>query len=264
MSDTEDHTGAVDRYGNEASDRARDRSGPIAFMARNGVAANLLLLAMLVAGYFSYTSIVQEVFPESSLDTISVSVTYPGATPEEIEESIVQKVEEAVEAIEGVKQITATAAEGRGTVNVELELGADIARALDEVKSEVDQIQTFPDEAEEPDIRELTTRLVVLRIALFGDVNERTLKETAYRLEDAAAALPEISYVDTSAVRNYEIYADVPQSRLRALGLSLPQVAQIVGQSSLDTPAGSIETGREEVRVAEQQPGTRRVLQHLG
>ncbi len=249
MSDADDNTGAVDRYGNEATDRARDRSGPIAFMARNGVAANLLLLAMLVAGYFSYTSIVQEVFPESSLDTISVSVTYPGATPEEIEESIVQKVEEAVEAIEGVKQITATAAEGRGTVNVELELGADIARALDEVKSEVDQIQTFPDEAEEPDIRELTTRQVVLRIALFGNVNERTLKETAYRLEDAAAALPEISYVETSAVRNYEIYADVPQSRLRALGLPLPQVAQIVGQSSLDSPAGAIETGREEVRV---------------
>lgn len=241
--------GAVDRYGNEATDRARDRSGPIAFMARNGVAANLLLLLMVVAGYFSYTSIVQEVFPESSLDTVSVSVTYPGATPEEIEESIVQKVEEAVEAIEGVKEITATASEGRGSVNVELDLGTDIARALDEVKSEVDQIQTFPDEAEEPDIRELTTRQVVLRIALFGDVSERTLKETAYQLEDAASALPEISYVTTSAVRDYEIYADVPQSRLRALGLSLPQVAQIVGQSSLDTPAGAIETGSEEVRV---------------
>ena len=95
MSEPDQPAGAVDRYGNEA-DRARDRSGPIAFMARNGVAANLLLIAMLVAGYFSYTSIVQEVFPESSLDTISVSVTYPGATPEEIEESIVQKVEEAV------------------------------------------------------------------------------------------------------------------------------------------------------------------------
>ena len=249
MSDPHEPSGAVDRFGNEATDRARDRTGPIAFMARNGVASNLLLLAMLVAGYFSYTSIVQEVFPESSLDTISVSVTYPGATPEEIEESIVQKVEEAVEAIEGVKEITATAAEGRGTVNVELELGADIARALDEVKSEVDQIQTFPDEAEEPDVRELTTRQVVLRIALFGDVDERTLKETAYRLEDAASSLPEISYVETSAVRNYEIYADVPQSRLRALGLSLPQVAQIVGQSSLDSPAGAIETGSEEVRV---------------
>lgn len=248
MSNAPDQSGAVDRYGNEA-DRARDRTGPIAFMAKNGVAANLLLLAMLIAGYFSYTTIVQEVFPESSLDTISVSVTYPGATPEEIEESIVQKVEEAVEAIEGVKEISSTASEGRGVVNVELELGTDIARALDEVKSEIDQIQTFPDEAEEPDVRELTTRQVVLRIALFGDVDERTLKETAYRLEDAAAGLPEISYVETSAVRDYEIYADVPQSRLRALGLSLPQVAQIIGQSSLDSPAGAIETGTEEVRV---------------
>lgn len=248
MSDPQENSPAVDRYGNEA-DRARDRTGPIAFMARNGVASNLLLLLMLVAGYFSYTTIVQEVFPESSLDAISVSVTYPGATPEEIEESILLKVEEAVEAIEGVDQITSTASEGGGSVVVELELGTDIARALDEVKSEVDQIQTFPDEAEEPDIRELTTRQTVLRIALFGDVNERTLKETAYRLEDAASTLPEISYVETSAVRNYEIYADVPQSRLRALGLSLPQVAQTVGQSSLDSPAGAIETGTEEVRV---------------
>ena len=248
MSDPDQHSGPVDRYGNEA-DRARDRKGPIAFMARNGVASNLLMLLMFVAGYFSFTTIVQEVFAENSLDTISVSVRYPGATPEEIEESIVQKVEEAVEAIEGVKEITSTASEGSGNVNVELQLGTDIARALDDVKSEVDQIQTFPEEAEEPDVRELTTRQVALRIALFGDVGERTLKETAYRLEDAAAALPEISYVETSAVRNYEIYADVPQSRLRALGLSLPQVAQLVGQSSLDSPAGSIETGAEEVRV---------------
>ena len=249
MSDPQAKSAAVDRYGNEATDRARDRTGPIAFMARNGVASNLLLLLMLMAGYFSYTTIVQEVFPENSLDTITVSVTYPGATPEEIEESILLKVEEAVEAIDGVDQISSTASEGGGSVNVELDLGTDIARALDEVKSEVDQIQTFPEEAEEPDIRELTTRQVALRIALFGDVNERTLKETAYRLEDAAAALPEISYVETSAVRNYEIYADVPQSRLRALGLSLPQLAQTVGQSSLDSPAGAIETDSEEVRV---------------
>lgn len=249
MSDPQAKSAAVDRYGNEATDRARDRTGPIAFMARNGVASNLLLLLMLMAGYFSYTTIVQEVFPENSLDTVTVSVTYPGATPEEIEESILLKVEEAVEAIDGVDQISSTASEGGGSVNVELDLGTDIARALDEVKSEVDQIQTFPEEAEEPDIRELTTRQVALRIALFGDVNERTLKETAYRLEDAAAALPQISYVETSAVRNYEIYADVPQSRLRALGLSLPQLAQTVGQSSLDSPAGAIETDSEEVRV---------------
>ena len=238
-----------DRYGNLATDRARERTGAIAFMAKNGVASNLLMLFMLVAGVFSYNTIVQEVFPENSLDTISVTVAYPGATPEEIEESIVRKVEEAVESIEGVKKITAVAAEGAGTVLVELQQGTSIDRALDDVKSEVDQIQTFPLEAEEPDIREVTTRQSVMRVAIFGEVPERTLKETAYQLEDAISALPEVSYVQTSAVREYQIFIDVPQDRLRALGLSLNDVARTVAAGSLDSPAGTIETASEEVRV---------------
>lgn len=230
-------------------DRARDRKGVIAFMARNGVAANLLMIAMFVSGIVAFGTIVQEVFPDASLDTIQVSVDYPGATPAEIEQAIVQRVEEAVEAIEGVDKITATAREGRGTVNVELDEGIDIARALDEVKSEVDQIQTFPADADEPDIREVTTRSVVLRIALFGDISERSLKETAFALEDQIAALPEVSYVETSSVRDYQIFIDVPQERLRALDLSLPDVARIVGSSSLDQSAGSLDTPSEEVRL---------------
>ncbi|MDJ0979655.1 MAG: efflux RND transporter permease subunit [Erythrobacter sp.] len=230
-------------------DRARDRRGVIAFMARNGVAANLLLLAMFVLGVISFGQIVQEVFAESSLDTIEVSVNYPGATPAELEESVVQRIEEAVEAIEGVDKITATAREGNGTVSIEMEEGTDIAAALDEVKSEVDQIETFPAEADEPDIRELTTRSVVLRIALFGDVSERSLKETAFALEDEIAAMPEVSYVETSAVRDYQIFVDVPQGSLRALDLSLPEIAQVVTQSSLDASAGSLETPNEEVRL---------------
>lgn len=239
----------LDRFGREATDRARDRKGIIAFMARNGVAANLLLIFMLVAGYFSFNTIVQEVFPENSLDTISVTVVYPGATPEEVEESIVQKVEEAVKSVENVKKITATAAEGAGTVLIELEYGTNIDRALDDVKSEVDQIQTFPLEAEEPEVRELTTRQSVLRVAIFGDVPERTLKETAYQLEDELSALPEVSYVQTSAIREYQIFIDVPQDRLRALGLSLTDVSRTVAASSLDSPAGTIKTSSEEVRV---------------
>ena len=241
--------GATDRFGNTSEERARDRGGVIAFMAKNGVAANLLMLFMVVAGVVSFGSIAQEVFPESSLDTVAVTVAYPGATPEEVEESILQRVEEAVGAIEGVKEITSTAQEGSGTVNVELQLGTDVSEALDEVKSEVDQIDTFPDDAEEPDVRELTTRQVVLRIALYGDVSERSLKETAYALEDAIAGLDEVSYVETSGVRNYEVFADVPQDRLRALNLSLTDVARVVSASSLDSPAGSIDTSTEEVRV---------------
>lgn len=230
-------------------DRARDRKGIVAFMARNGVAANLLMIAMVISGIIAFGTIVQEVFPESSLDTIQVSVDYPGATPAEIEQSVVQRIEEAVETIEGVDKIKSTVREGNGTVNIELDDGVDMARALDEVKSEVDQIQTFPDDADEPDIRELTTRSVVLRIALFGDVAERSLKETAIALEDELAAMPEVSYVETSGVRDYQIFIDVPQDSLRALDLSLPDVSRIVSQSSLDSSAGSLDTANEEVRL---------------
>ena len=239
----------LDRFGKPVGDRARDRKGVVAFMARNGVASNLLMLFLLFAGLASYNRIVQEVFPENSLDTITVSVAYPGATPEEVEESIVQKVEEAVQAIEGVKTVAGTAAEGMGTVSVELQLGTDVQEALDEVKGEIDQIQTFPLDAEEPDIREATTRASVLRVAVYGDVSERSLKEAAYQLEDAIAALPEVSYVETSAVRQYQVLIDVPQSRLEALGLSLTDISRIVSQSSLDSPAGSIEAGDQQVRV---------------
>lgn len=223
--------------------------GAVGYMARNGVAANLLAIFLLIAGVMAYGSIVQEVFPESSLDTVSVSVIYPGATPEEVEESIVQKIEEAVESVEGVKEVSSTAAEGVGTVRVELELGTTVARALDDIKSEVDQIQTFPADAEEPDVRELTTRQSVMQIALYGDVSENALKRLAYQLEDQIAALSEVSYVETSSVRDYEVSIEVPQESLRAYGLSLTDISRTVAASSLDSPAGSIDTASEEVRI---------------
>lgn len=226
-----------------------EQGGMVAFMARNGVAANLLMIFFLVAGIASYGTIVQEVFSENSLDTVSVSVAYPGATPDEVEESIIQKVEEAVQAVDGVKKITATASEGSGSVSIEMELGTDIDRALDDVKAEIDQIQTFPVEAEEPDVRELTTRQSVVRIAIFGDVSEEALKEVAYGLEDSLAALDEVSFVDTSSIRDYELSIEVPQNTLQALGLSLNDVSRTVAASSLDSPAGSIDTSTEEVRV---------------
>ncbi|MEP6174566.1 MAG: efflux RND transporter permease subunit, partial [Parasphingorhabdus sp.] len=226
-----------------------EQTGFVAFMARNGVAANLLMIFLFVAGIASYQTIVQEVFAENSLDRVQVSVAYPGATPDEVEESIVQKIEEAVEAVENVKQIQSNAAENTGSVTIEMELGTDIDRALDDIKAEIDQIQTFPDEAEEPDVREVTSRQSVVRVAIFGDVSENALKETAYRLEESLATLPEVSFVDTSAIRDYEVSIEVPQDTLQAFGLSLNDISRTVAASSLDSPAGSIDTESEEVRV---------------
>ena len=227
----------------------RERGGPIAYMARNGVAANLLMFFILLAGFFALTTLVQEVFPEISLDRVSISVPYPGATPDEVEESIILKIEEQIEGVEGLKQIRSTAAEGRGSVVAELELGEDLNRFLDDIKAQIDRIQTFPAGAERPEVTEVTNRQSVIRLVLFGEVSERTLKELAYRTEDALSALPEVSYVETTGVREYEISIEVPLQRLRALGLTLRDISMAVRGGSLDLSAGSIDTRDEEVRI---------------
>ncbi len=223
--------------------------GPVAWMAQNGVAANLLMIFLLVAGLFSMSSIVQEVFPEFSMDTIQISVQYPGATPVEIEESIVQRIEERIKAVEGVKEITAVASENVGAVTAEVTIDAEVSRVLDDIKAEVDRIITFPDETERPEVREITNRQSAIRIALYGDVSERALKEVAYQVEEALAALPEITYVETSGIRNYEISIDVPNEILQAYGLALRDIAMAVRQGSMDLPAGNIRTSAKEVRV---------------
>jgi multidrug efflux pump subunit AcrB len=207
------------------------------------------MVGLVAAGLFALLQIVIEVFPEFSLDAVQITVTYPGATPEEVEESIVEKIEEQVESVEGVKEIRATAAEGVANVTVELNRTVNVGRALDDIKSQIDQIQTFPAEAEEPEVRELTNRQSVMRIAIYGDAEERALKEIAYRAEEELSQLSAVSYVQTSAIRNYEVSIEVSERALRAYGLSLPLVAQRVRQSSLDLSAGSVETSEEEVRV---------------
>ncbi|MEE8361620.1 MAG: efflux RND transporter permease subunit, partial [Gemmatimonadales bacterium] len=210
----------------------------IAWMANHGVAANLLLVLLLAAGLFSLPNIVQEVFPEFDLDAIQVQVLYPGASPEEIEEGIIQRIEERIESVEGIRRLTSTASEGVGVVIAELTTGQDKARALDEIKAEVDRIVSFPVDAEEPEVSEVSNRTRVIEIALYGHVSERSLKELANRVQDDLATMPEISLVQTDAVRAYEISIEVSLDALRAYGLRLDDIARAVRAASLDLPGG--------------------------
>ena len=230
-------------------DLAREMRGPVAYMVRNGVAANLLMCFIVATGFVSLSGLVQEAFPVLSFDQIEISVPYPGATPDEVEESIVVKIEERIGALDAVHEVTSVAAEGMASVMVELRTGADMSRVLADVESAVGRIQTLPAGAERPEIREVTNRQSVIRLVLYGDVSERALKETAYRIEDEIAALSEVSYVETSGVRNYEISIEVPLHRLRALGLTLEDVSNAVRRGSLDLSAGRIETKDRQVRV---------------
>ena len=221
----------------------------IDWMARNGVAANLLMALLIVAGVFSVVSIVQEVFPEFSLDAVQVRVEYPGGAPEEIEEAIVQRVEDRIEGLEGIDRITATAAENFGIVTAELQRGADISRVRTDIKQEVDRITAFPEDAEEPVVQELTNRRQALQVALYGNATERTLKEAAKQLKDELTAYPNISYIEIDGVRDYEISVEVTREALRAYGLTLGQVAQLVRQGSLDLPGGEVETSEEQITI---------------
>ena len=226
-----------------------ERRGPLAYMVRNRVAANLLMAFIVVGGLFAARLLVQEVFPETALGIVSITVPYPGASPEEVEEGIVVKIEEQIDGVEGLDGVRSTAAEGLATVSAEMKLGTDAARFLDDVKAQVDRIQTFPQGAERPEVREVTTRQSVLQLAVFGDVGERTLKEVAFEVEEALSALPEVSHAEVWGVRDYEISIEVPEQRRRALGLSLQQIAALVRAGSRELSAGSIDTPDERVRV---------------
>ncbi|MDX1395396.1 MAG: efflux RND transporter permease subunit [Gemmatimonadota bacterium] len=221
----------------------------IAWMARNGVAANLLAVFIAVSGILAVANMPQEIFPEFSMETIQVRVEYPGASPEEVEESIVQRVEEQISGISGVRRITSSASENVGVVLAELALGTDVSEALDEVKAEVDRITSFPVDAEEPEVIELEAQSQVMQIAIHGDVPERTLKELANRVKDDLSSLPIISLVRVSGVRSYEISVEVSKDALRRYGLTLDEISSAVRRGSLDLPGGSVETDREEILV---------------
>ena len=226
-----------------------ERSGPLSFMARNGVAANLLLLGLVAAGLLSLNGIAFDMYATLPFHQVEVSIPYPGATPKEIEESIVTKAEEQVSALSDVKSVNAVAASGVASVRVELTSGADMSEAIDEIKSAVGSIRSFPDGAESPRYRELTNQRSIVRLIVYGDVQERALKEVAFRVEDSLAALPGVSGVRTTGVRDYEISIDVPLHHLRALGLTLEDVAQVVRAGSLNLSGGHISTEDSQVRV---------------
>ncbi len=223
--------------------------GPIAYMAGNSVAANLLMFALLAAGVVSLTGLEREAWPSVPFNHIEVSVPYPGATPEEVEESIVVKIEEQVSSLTDVIAVKSVAAPGIASVRVEVESGTDIGARIDDIESAVARIQTFPAGAERAEIREMTNNQSVIRLVVYGDISERSLKELAYQIEDELASLPAVSLVETSGVRQYEISIEIPSYRLRAFGLTLADIAAAVRRGSLDLSAGSIDTRDSQVRV---------------
>jgi len=223
--------------------------GAISWFAENHVAANLLMIFLILAGIFTMMTIKLEVFPETSLDRISVTTEYPGASPAEVEEAIIRRIEEKIAGLAGIKQIDSVAREGFGTITIEVIKGWNLKSLLDEVKAEIDRITTFPDEAEKPIVREVTQRIQVINIAVYGDAPEPTIKYLTEKIRDDITSLPGVTQADTFGTREGEIHIEISEKTLRRYGFTLGQVADIVQRASLDLPAGSVKTGEGEILI---------------
>ena len=223
-------------------EKLKRQKGLLAWFATNHVAANLLMFLIIAGGLLSIFSIKKEVFPEFSLDMITITVPYRGASPEDVEKGVCLRVEEAIAAVDGIKHITSTATEGAGTTVAELEEYANATEVLDDIKAEIDRIITFPHETEKPVITEIKARNKVITIVVYGDVPEKTLKKLSDQIRDDLTTMDNISQVVLAGIRPYEISIEVSEKQLRRYNLSFDQIAKAINQSSLDIPAGSIKT----------------------
>lgn len=220
----------------------------IAWFCRNGVAANLLMIGLLAGGLYStFTFVPLEVFPSLEMDIVTVRVPYRGATPAEVEEGVILRIEEAIYDLEGVKEIQSTAMENIGRVTVEVASGEDTREILEDLKNRVDAISTFPENTERPVYSLARRRREVISVIVSGDLAERELRAVGESVRDDLSGLPGITQVELSAIRPYEIAIELSQDTLQEYDLTFAEVAGIVRSASLDLSAGRVRTSGGEI-----------------
>ena len=215
--------------------------GLITWFARNGVASNLLMAAIAIAGIYTLVTkkIPLEVFPEFETNMISIGVPYRGATPEEVEESVVIRIEEAVAEVEGIERMTSYASENSASISIEIDDEYNQRDVLADVKSRVDSVSTLPDLAERPTIRLANYYRSVISVVIYGDLNERDLKQLGEQVRDEIAALPRVTDAQLQGIRPYEIVIEIDEDTLRRYGLTFDEVSRALRNSSIDVSGGS-------------------------
>ncbi len=225
------------------------KSGPIAWMARHKVAANILMIIFLFGGFFFALEIKKEVFPDSELDSVRVSISYPGATPEEIEKGIVLSIEDALSDVLGIKKSEVSISEGGARFFIELESSKDRVKIFQDIKDAVNAISTFPDEMEEPKVTLSERVRRVLTLSIFGDVDENTLRANAELLYDALIANSGISRVEMEGIKDFEIKVNISKENLKKYNLSIKELSDIIKTQVVELSGGTIKNSAGEVLI---------------
>ncbi|TMP03504.1 acriflavin resistance protein [Pseudoalteromonas sp. S3178] len=228
--------------------------GLIAWFARNPVAANLIMIFILIGGLLTALTIRKQAFPQFESNWVSIEAVYPGAAPQEVEEGITIKIEENLEGTEGIKRLITYSNRGYSQAWVEIEEKYDLQEALDEIKAQVDSINTFPAGMERPVIQREKFQQEVMILALYGDMSYYQLKELGNDIKDELLALPGVNLVDFYSGLDYEIGIEISPDKLREYGLTFRDVSSAVQSFSTNMSAGQIrsDTGYISMRVEKQ------------
>ncbi len=223
--------------------------GVIAWFANNPVAANLLMLIIMAVGLGSAFTIQRAMFPALEIERIVITAPYPGAAPEEVEQGVVLKIEEAINDLDGIKRVESDAYESYAEFWIEPSEGYDLSKLLNEIQNRVDAIPNYPEAAEEPVIRQPELLFPALTLQLSGDIDERGMKSLADEIRRELLTLPAVSSAKIVGARDYEISIEISEQLLREYHLSLGDVANIISASSLDIPAGSVQTRNGDIML---------------
>lgn len=223
--------------------------GIIGWFVRNGKAANLLMVMIIIGGIFGISHIGREVFPAINPGIVKVDIRYPGAGPAEVEQQVTQRVEQAIAEVKGIKEINSSSARSHSHVSIQAQDGYDQLRLLNDIKVQVDSINTFPADIERPVVALEEWEQQMMMIAIGGPVSPRQLKETALDMRDKMLLLPGVRRVDVWGDRDDEVSIEISEIDLRRYGLSFDDVANAVRRSSLDLPAGRVRSDRGDIQV---------------
>ncbi len=221
----------------------------IRWWVRNPVAANLLMLIIVTAGWLGLRDIEKEAFPAVQPDIVQVELIWPGASPKEVEQQVIQRVEEALKNVSNVYRITSEARESFGSLTVETYPSVDLNTFLNDVKNAVDSVTSFPRDIENPRVRRLEWRQEMIRVALVGDIGEKALTRLAHRLRNDLAGQPYLSQVDVFGSRREEVTVELSERALRNYGLSLSDVATAIRRDSMNVSVGEVRTRTGDIQL---------------
>lgn len=228
---------------------SKNEKGIIAWFAQNSVAANLLMLVLLILGIYTGLNIRTEAFPGFEPNSVSISVTFIGGTPEEVEEGVAIKIEESLEGLKGIKEIKSNVTSSSAQITVTSTEGYNLKELKDEIKLRVDSITNLPDQAERPVIKEQVFERRVLSIELFGDTSAENLKKTADRMKDALLKLKSVNKIDINGVKPYEINIEVDKKDLEKYNISIQEIAQKIQGNSINLSSGTLITPERNISI---------------